>query len=167
MKTYISVLAAALLLASAGLALAAHGKAGLWNVSTTMATPNIQMPPEALAQMKAMGMKMPGGQTVTTQICMTQAEVDSDKPPAMQRGDSGCTTNITSKSATAVTAQMVCNGQMQGTGHIEIAYSGTSHYEGSYDFKGVTEGHPMEMSSSFKGDWLKADCGAAKPYSSK
>ncbi|HWY61781.1 MAG TPA: DUF3617 domain-containing protein [Rhizomicrobium sp.] len=167
MKRHISLLAAMLLLASAGLALAAHGKAGLWNVSTTMAAPNIQMPPEALAQMKAMGMKMPGGQTVTTQICMTQAEVDSDKPPQMQRNDAGCTSNITSKSASGMTAEMVCNGQMQGAGHIEIAYSGTGHYEGSYTFKGAMQGRPVETSSSFKGDWLQADCGAVKPYSPK
>jgi hypothetical protein len=166
MKTHISLLAAALVLASAGLALAAHGKAGLWSVSTTMAAPNVQIPPEALAQMKAMGMKMPGGQTVTTQICMTQADVDADKPPAMQR-DSGCTSNITSKSTSSITAEMVCSGQMQGSGHIQIAYSGDSHYEGSYTFKGVMEGHPMETSSNFKGDWVKADCGAVKPYTAK
>jgi len=165
MKTHTSLLVAALLLASAGLALAGHGKAGLWNVSTTMAAPNVQIPPQALAQMQAMGMKMPGGQTVTSQICMTQADVDADKPPSVQRD--GCTSNITSKSASSVTAEMVCNGEMQGSGHVQIAYSGESHYEGSYTFKGVMRGHPVETSSNFKGDWVKADCGAVKPYSAK
>ena len=48
-----------LLLLRPALALAAHGKAGLWNVSTTMNMANMQMPPEAMAQMKKAGVAMP------------------------------------------------------------------------------------------------------------
>lgn len=167
MKTQVSLLAFVLVLTSAGLALAGHGKAGLWNVSTTLGMANVQIPPEALAQMKAMGMKMPGGQTVNSQICMTQAQVDSDTTPEMQRNDTGCTSKITSRTTAAVTADMVCNGQMKGTGRMQVSYSGDSHYEGSYDFKGTMEGRPVETSSSFKGDWVKADCGAVKPFAPK
>ena len=65
-------------------ALAGHGKAGLWNITTSMEMANMpQMPPEAMAMMKARGMKMPGmGQPMTSQICMTQEQVNADMPPA-------------------------------------------------------------------------------------
>ena len=35
-----------------GVAFAAHGKAGLWNISTIMDMGGMQMPPEAMAKMK-------------------------------------------------------------------------------------------------------------------
>ena len=156
----------ALLVLAPGAALAAHGKAGLWNVSTSMNMPNMQVPPEALAQMKKMGVKMPSARTVTSQMCMTQAEVDSDKPPPM-RNDTGCTTHIVSQTASSMTAEMVCSGEMKGNGQMQISYSGSEHYAGSYNFKGNTSGQPMNMSSTFKGDWVKTDCGALKPYGGK
>lgn len=163
MRNRLSLLAAIILLSSSGLALAAHGKAGLWSVSTIMGGMTMQIPPEALAQMKAMNMKMPDNQTIVSQMCMTQAEVDADKPPAMDRGKEHCTTNVTSKSASSMTADTVCTGEMQGTGHVQISYTGDTQYAGSYSFKGVAQGNPVSMSSSFKGQWLKADCGSVKP----
>jgi len=149
-----------------GAALAAHGKAGLWNVSTTMNMSNVAIPPEAMAQMKKMGVKMPTARSFVSQTCMTQAEVDSDKPPPM-RNDNGCTTRVVNQTASSMTAQMVCTGEMKGTGRMQISYSGKEHYSGSYDFKGNMNGQPMDMSSSFKGDWVKADCGTVKPYVAK
>ncbi len=153
----------ATLLLTPGAALASHGKAGLWNVSTTMNMPNMQIPPEAMAQMKKAGVAMPTAHTFMSQICMTQAEVDSDKPPPM-KNDTGCTTRILNKSASSMTAEMVCTGEMKGTGQMQISYSGAEHYAGSYNFRGNMNGRPMDTSSSFKGDWVKADCGTVKPY---
>ena len=164
-KMLIGLSAAALALVP-GAALAAHGKAGLWNVSTTMNMPNMQIPPEAMAQMKKAGVAMPTAQTFTSQICMTQAEVDSDKPPPM-KNDTGCTSHMVSQTASSMQAEMACTGEMKGNGQMQISYSGAEHYVGSYNFRGSMKGHPMDMSSSFKGDWVKADCGAVKPYTAK
>lgn len=157
---------AAVLLLSPGAALAAHGKAGLWNITTSMSMPNMpQMPPEAAAMMKqrGMNMKMPGMEPITTQICMTQADVDTDIPPRTGDRDESCQTHVISKTDSSMTADMICTGRMQGTGHMQVSYSGAEHYSGSYSFKGSMEGRPNEMTSSFKGDWVKADCGAVKP----
>ncbi|HXS05715.1 MAG TPA: DUF3617 domain-containing protein [Rhizomicrobium sp.] len=158
----IGLVAAAIILAP-GAAFAGHGKAGLWNVSTTMDMGGMQVSPEAMARMKAMGVKMPSAQTFSSQICMTQAEVDSDKLPPMGRNDTGCTNHIVSQTGTAITAEMVCNGEMKGTGRLQIAYSNPEHYAGTYSFKGAVHGHDMSTTSSFKGDWVKVDCGAMKP----
>lgn len=164
-KLLIGLSAAALLL-SPGIALAGHGKAGLWNVSTTT-NMAMQMPPEAMEQMKKMGMKMPSARTFASQICMTQAEVDSDKLPPMGKNESGCTSHLVSQTGSSMTAQTVCNGEMKGSGQMQISYSGAEHYAGSYSFKGNMNGQPIDTNSSFKGDWVKADCGAVKPYIAK
>ena len=163
---YLIGLAAAALILAPGAALAGHGKAGLWNVSTTM-NMAMRMPPEAMEQMKKMDVKMPTARAFTSQICMTEAEVDSDKLPPMGKNESGCTSHIVSQTGSSMTAQTLCNGDMKGSGRMQISYSGAEHYTGSYSFKGNMSGQPMDTSSSFKGDWVKADCGAVKPYVAK
>lgn len=160
---HIMIAAACLLVLTPGAALAGHGKAGLWNVTTTM-NMAMSLPPAALAQMKASGMKMPGARTVASQMCMTQAEVDAGVPPAMHDRSMDCDTHVTSQTASSMTADMVCRGRMNGTGHTQIAYKGNEHYAGSYSFNGAMEGQPISNSMTFRGDWLKADCGAVKPY---
>jgi hypothetical protein len=159
------LLIAALTVVAPGVALAAHGKAGLWNITMTMSMPDMpQMPPEAMAMMKARGMKMPGMDPITTQICMTQADVDNDTLPPSRNNEENCQPHILSKTATSMTADMVCTGRMQGTGHIEVSYAGPEHYSSSFSFKGAMEGHATAMSSTSKGDWVKADCGSVKPF---
>jgi hypothetical protein len=169
----ILIASAALLLLSPGVALAGHGKAGLWNISTTMSMPEMpnmpNMPPEAMAMMKQRGMSMPGmGQPMVTQICLTQADVDADRPPEMNRRETNCDTKVDSMTPTSMSVTSVCKGtNMEGTGHMQVSYSSAEHYQGSYSFKGNMEGHPSAMSSTFKGDWVKADCGNVKPFARK
>jgi Protein of unknown function (DUF3617) len=144
-------------------ALASHGKVGLWEITTTMNMGGVQMPdmsklpPEAQAQMKKMGVHM-SGNTVTTQHCMTAAEVAQDKPPAMQHAKD-CTLEHVSVSNGSMSADMVCHGQMEGTGHIQVSYSGAAHYTGSMKMTGTAQGHPVSMSNTFEGHWVSPDCG--------
>lgn len=163
-KAFLIGLSAAALMLAPGAALAGHGKAGLWTVTTSIGgMSDAQLPPEAMARMKEMGMKMPSMQSVASQICMTQAEVDSDALPPVGKNDMGCTSHVLSQTANSMSAETVCNGEMKGTGRMQISYSGAEHYAGSYNFKGTIHDRPMETSSTFKGDWVKADCGAVKP----
>lgn len=143
-------------------ALASHGKAGLWSVTMTMDMPGRQMPsipPEAMARMKAMGIEMPVGHAITTQRCMTDAEVNSDTPPAIQRPQSGCKMTNTKFQGHTMSADMVCTGEMQGEGHFMVTYDSPEHYNGKMTFKGTEQGHPANMSNTFDGKWLSADCG--------
>lgn len=163
-KAFLIGLSAAALMLAPGAALAGHGKAGLWTVTTSIGgMSDAQLPPEAMARMKEMGMKVPSMQSVASQICMTQAEVDSDALPPVGKNDMGCTSHVLSQTANSMSAETVCNGEMKGTGRMQISYSGAEHYAGSYNFKGTIHDRPMETSSTFKGDWVKADCGAVKP----
>jgi hypothetical protein len=157
------ICAIACLLVAPGVAYAAHGRVGLWNVTTSMSMAMPQIPPEALAQMKARGIKMPNGQSFTSQICMTAAEVNADKPPSMGRENTGCQWGNIHTSASGMTGDLVCTGQMKGHGSMQVSYTGNTHYSGQYSFQGNVEGQTQDMKSTFTGDWVKTDCGVVKP----
>lgn len=152
------VVAAAIPLA----ALASHGKAGLWKITATMHMAGMQMPqlsPQELAQMKAMGVHIPTGNTFTMQHCMTAAEVSADVPPSSQRPQSGCKTTNVKVVGHTMTADMVCSGDMKGEGHFNVTYDSPEHYSGQTTFKGTMEGRPSDTTNSFDGTWVSADCG--------
>src|ERR1700761_3713007 len=162
-RTSLALIAASLVLVPAG-AFAAHGKAGLWTVTTTMHMAGMpQIPPQALEMMRARHMPIPG-EPSTIQMCMTQEQVNADKPPAMNNRDESCDTKVINASPGLMESEITCHGHMNGTGHVKISWRGNEHYEGTYDFKGVMEGQPREMSSHYVGDFVKADCGSVKPF---
>lgn len=145
-------------------AVASHGKVGLWEITSHMSMPNMSanIPPEALARMKAMGMSMPGNQTFTSQHCMTAEEVASEKPPT-PRSNSDCTMANMSHDAHNFTADMTCSSErMQGHGHVAVSFDSDEHYSGTYTFTGTAEGHPQNMTYNFEGRWISADCGSVK-----
>ena len=145
-------------------AFASHGKVGLWEVTTHMNMPNMManIPPEALARMKAAGVNMPNNQTYTSQHCMTAAEVAEDKPPPMRNSEDCKMSNMSHDSHT-FTADMICNTErMQGNGHLSVNFDSSEHYAGSYTFSGTTEGHPQNMTYNFEARWISADCGNVK-----
>jgi hypothetical protein len=148
-------------LIAAGPALAAHGKVGLWNVVSTV---QVTLSPDITAQMKKSGVTLPAPLPTTVQMCMSKEEVESNTPPHLDSAATGCDTKLLVQTPQLMRAAITCKGQMKGTGRIEVAYDGAEHYSGSYSFKGTSYGRATNMSTSFKGDWVKADCGKVKPY---
>jgi hypothetical protein len=143
-------------------AMAKQGKVGLWNVTSST---DVTLPPQVAAALKKAGQSLPAARPMTVQMCMSQAEVDSSEPPHLDSKATGCVTKTTRQTASEMTATMTCNGDMKGSGSIQISYSGNEHYAGSYSFKGTSFGSPANITTRFKGDWVKADCGSVKPYS--
>jgi len=120
-------------------ALAAHGKAGLWSSTTTV-------------DMKGMP-----SQTRTTTYCMTPAEVNSDAP---SNRNPDCKYQNVQVSGQSFSADMVCTGQFNATGHFQSTYDSDTHYTATIAMN--TSG--MSMTNRIEGKWLKADCaGAAHP----
>ena len=117
-------------------ALAAHGKAGLWSSTTTATIPGMSP------------------QTNTTTYCMTPAQVNSDAPMG---GNPDCTYQNVQVSGQTYTADMVCKGQFNATGHFASSYAGDSHYSATMTIN--TGG--MTMTNSIVGHWVKADCAGA------
>jgi|GEM_PF-583889 hypothetical protein len=148
-----------------------HGRPGLWTITTTMkmgAMP--QMPPQVLEMMKKRGVPGMGGGPVVSQICMTPQDVNEGAAAAQrmrQQHQVNCTPRVLSESASSVTTEITCHGNMEGTGRSQISWRGDSHYEGDYSFKGSMHGQPNEMSSHYVGEFVKADCGSVKPFSAR
>ena len=162
-RSLISTLMGTALILTPGIAFAAHGRAGLWTVTSTMETPNMPaIPPQAMEMMKARGAPMPG-QPFTTQMCMTQEMVNADKPPATHNADVSCDTKVLSTTPSAMHAQVTCKGRVNGTGDMQMSWRGTDHYESTYSFQGTAEGRPQNMVQHATGDFVKADCGSVKP----
>jgi hypothetical protein len=143
-----------------GLALAAHGKAGLWEITTTTNMPNMpQMSPAQIAQMQAMGMHMPMGQAMTVQHCMTASEVASD---SLRPARNDCTYSNVKLVGHTFSGDEICHGNFEGQGHFSVTYDSDEHYSGSTSMSGSANGHMMSVSNSFEGKWVSADCGGVK-----
>ena len=157
-----AALAAALVL-FASPALASHGKAGLWEITSTTSGMAAQLPPDVQARMKAHGIKMPATNTFTLQHCMTPAEVSMDKPPPMGRGAQFCKVRNMKVAGQSISADMVCSGRnVQGGGHFTMLYDSPEHYAGKMSFNMNTGGHAMAMTSTMEGRWIGASCGTVK-----
>jgi hypothetical protein len=165
LRSLSTLIAASLVLVPAA-AFGAHGRVGLWTVTSTMQMSNMpQIPPEALAMIKARHMPVPGsGEPATVQMCMTQEQVNADKPLPMSNRDERCDTKVLNQTGSQVEAQITCHGHMEGVGHLKMSWRGTDHYDSDYSFKGIMEGRPQEISTHSTGDFVKADCGSVKPF---
>jgi len=144
-----------------------HGKPGLWATTVDMSFSKggpPPIPPEQLEKMKQMGIKLPFGEPVTTNICITPEQAAQDEPPKPEQQDKSCQVQNLKHSGNSFSGEMVCNGAMQGSGHFESTYVGDESYNGKMDFAGTTKRGEIAMSNKFSGKWLGADCGTVKPF---
>ena len=145
-------------------ATASHGRVGLWSMSVTMGgdhppMPDMsQLPPEAQARMRAMGMSM-GGNTMTVRHCMTAEEVASDMPHMDPRATHDCEMTNVHHDGHSFSADMVCNKGFIGSGHMMFSFDGDSHYTGDVAMNGTADGHPMNQHEKIDAHWISADCG--------
>jgi hypothetical protein len=120
-------------------AFAAHGKAGLWESTTTVT------------------MKDTPPQSRTATFCMTPEEVAQEVSPPSEPS-SPCTYTNVSRSGNAVSADMVCTAPMAGTGRYSATYDSETHYTSTVAV--ALQG--TSMTNSVEGHWVKADCAGAQ-----
>lgn len=161
-----SILSAAIIAIAAlpGIAQAAHRVPGQWEVTTQMhfVQGGIQIPPEAMAQMKARGIKIPNfGAPHTFKQCLTVEEAARDKHPDFSQ-DKGCTSQNAKWSGDHFHADITCGGS-EGPRHGVIdgsigsggkSYAGTFRMEGDDPHMG---GH-FVMQGQSSGKWLGPTC---------
>ena len=124
-----------------------------------------QMPPEAMAMMKARGMQDAGRAAHHHPDLHDPEQVNADKPPAISnREDVKLRHQGAQPSPTAMHTEITCHGRMEGIGQMQMSWRGNEHYEGTYSFKGSIGGRPQDMTTHYTGDFVKADCGSVKPY---
>lgn len=140
-----------------GLSAWAQGrKAGLWEVTANMIWQQSPFP-------AGMG---PMGRPHTTQVCVTQEQIDKfGTVPPQTRGD--CQVNDVVKNSNGMSAELVCTGPMSGKGDIRASWSEDSHSSATVHFVGAMQMGPkstpvewtVESTSVYKGP----DCGSVKP----
>ena len=146
---------------------AGPGKAGLWDVTTqinfTKGGP--QIPPAQLEKMKQMGIDLPFGKPVTSKVCVTPEMAARDEAPRPVREKDGCEMKNYNRSGSTITADMVCNGNMKGTGKLKVNYDSNASYNGTMDFNGTEpQSGAVEMHNAFSGKWISDSCGTVKPF---
>ncbi|HVU20623.1 MAG TPA: DUF3617 domain-containing protein [Rhizomicrobium sp.] len=150
-----------LLAAGAGPALALHAKPGEWQIVMKINLSGMpEIPPAQLAKMRAMGIHLPlGGDAMTVTHCITPSEAAMDKIPAMTKDrQKYCAMQNMKTSANGMSADMICTGKVQGSGHMDVHFDSPEHYAGKVSMNVVANGHPMNSSSTFDATWLSADC---------
>jgi hypothetical protein len=143
---------------------AAHRVPGQWEVTTTMhfVQGGIRIPPEAMAQMKAHGIKMPDfGAPHTFKHCLTAEQAARDDHPDFGENKQ-CTSQNAKWSGDHFHADVTCSGN-GGTRHGVIdgdignggkSYAGTFKMEGDDPHMG---GH-FVMEGQSSGKWLGPTC---------
>jgi hypothetical protein len=167
-KTRVSFLLGCCLFAVVALAWAqAVRKPGLWEMTANMTWQQSPMPP---GMTMPAGMKNPfSGTTTTTQSCLTQAQIDKYGAP-MPQSRSGCQiANVVLKTS-SMTADWVCNGQMNGKGSLESAWPDGNVAKGKVHFVGTMQSGkgtmPVEFTINSTSIYKGPDCGSVKPMPS-
>jgi hypothetical protein len=136
-------------------------KPGLWEITTTMTLQQSPMPP---------GMPAPpgspfGGGPHTTQVCLTQAQIDRYGAPMPQQRDCQVT-DVVLKPA-GMTASLVCSGRTNGTGTVESNWSEPDHARGKVHFVGTIQAgpnsRPIEWTTESVSVYKGPDCGSVQP----
>jgi len=153
------------LMAAAALLFAqANRKPGLYDVTSTMTWQQSPLPPGV--QMPAGANSPFGGGPRTSQVCITQQMIDKYGGAIPQsRGD--CQLKNVNQTATGMTADYVCTGQMNGSGKVEGSWNESGQSHSKVHFSGTMQMGPrstpiewtMESTSTFKA----SDCGNVKP----
>jgi hypothetical protein len=157
-----------LLLCGAAVAADVPLNTGLWEMQMTVSMAGIQIPPEAIAKMKAMGMNPPGqASTQTRQMCVTEQTLA--KFGDMSNANDKCRQENAQKSARGMSFDIVCTSpQNNGRGHVDIVFDDRTHAHGSFHMSGTHatssgQSIPVDLDGTQTGRWLSNDCGAVKP----
>ncbi len=159
------LLLTAMLFPAAALAAGAM-KPGLWEM--TMKSDALkdvpQIPKEQLEQMRRMGIEVPqmSGGAIVSKVCVTP-QMAASQAPGLGEMEMGCKPKNTKHSGASYSADIVCNGDLKGTGKVSGKFEGGERYTSVYEFKGTMHGQPVNHRQESSGRWLAKDCGSVRP----
>jgi hypothetical protein len=164
-----SILTAAgvVMLAAPIAALAAHGKAGLWQLTVTiggnnsMHMPDLsKLPPDVQARIRAAGVGM-GGNSITARHCLSAQDIAMNKLPSMGSHGKDCTVSNVSETGSHMSADITCSAHFVGSGHVQADWDSDEHYTAEVDITGNANGQPVTSTEKIEGRFLSAQCGAS------
>jgi hypothetical protein len=141
------------------LASAQARKTGLWEMTSTTTWQQSPMP-------AGMANSPTAPTTRTTQVCLTQQQIDKYNAiiPSMT---AGCHLTNVVKKANGMTGDMICTGRMSGKATLESSATDSEHATGKMHFVGSIElggtSKPIEWTANSNSVFKSPDCGAVKP----
>ena len=136
-------------------------KPGLWETTSTM---TLQQSPFPAGMPNSPNSPFGGGPR-TTQVCLTQEQIDKYGAPTPASHDCQIT-NVVLKPH-GMTADMVCSGRTTGKGIVESTWSEDGTATGTVHFVGTIQAgpqpRPIEWTSHSTSVYKGADCGSVKP----
>lgn len=133
-------------------------KPGLWEMTTNQTWQQSPFPP---------GMPNPmGNGPRTTQVCVTQEQLDKYGAVVPQQSRYCQVTNVVKK-PNGMTADMECTGPMSGKGTLESSWTDPDHAKGKVHFTGEihmgSNTKPIEWTAESNSVFKSSDCGNVKP----
>ncbi len=164
-KSFFVIGAALSLCVSMSTQAATQQKPGLWasTVKIDMGGGFPQIDPAMLEQMEMAGVELPFAKPVTTNICLTAEQVAQQVLPDLNDPQSGCSSKNVKRDGDNVSGTIECNGDIKGTGDIQMSLLSAESYSGVSNFNGNAQGMPVTMKTEFSGKWLGSDCGNVQP----
>jgi hypothetical protein len=130
------------------------GKAGLWEVTTTMTWQ------KAPAVRTGVHGGPPAAGSHTTSVCLTQAMVDAGALLPQSRGECYIQNKVVKPGS--LTANYVCTGKMKGMGSLESNIPDLEHVNGSIHFVGTLlvdqHSEPIEWTATSNALFKSAQC---------
>jgi len=125
-------------------------KPGLWQVTTQMS-------------MSGGPMNMPQMPAHTSQVCVTQAMIDKYGGPYSNPQNAQCQLSDVSLTATGMTANLTCTGQMSMSGTVQIVFVDANTTKTTVNMAMQMGANSMNMTSVSTGTYKGPDCGNVKP----
>ena len=145
-------------------------KMGLWQNTATNTMTGLQLPPDVVAKLQAMGRPVPGAapRTIVTQSCVTPETWQKSFTNMQQSKD--CQITNLHQSATGMSGDMACT-TAEGTskGHLEATFASQEKMNGKMHMEITTarQTQPIVMDMTFDSVYQGADCKGVSPDSPK
>ena len=145
-------------------------KMGLWETTDIATITGMQLPPDVVEKLKAMGRPIPGSEPHTTVIqgCLTPERWRENFAKAQQNQD--CHMKNLKEDSSGMSADIDCKSEHgASTGHIQMTYDSTEKVQGTVHMEMTSERNPqpividMKLSSVYQGP----DCKGVSPDSAK
>ena len=125
-------------------------KPGLWEVTSSMSM-------AGMPQMAQMG-------SHTTQVCVTQAMIDKYGGPTSNPQTGNCHMTNVQLTASGMTANMSCSGQMNMTGTVQTTFVDANTTKTTVTMAMTTgNGQTMNMTTQATATYKGSDCGSVQP----
>jgi hypothetical protein len=125
-------------------------KPGLWEVTTQM---SMTGGPAGMPQMPSH----------TTQVCVTQAMIDKYGGPYSNPQQGNCQVTNVQLTASGMTANLTCSGQMKMTGTVQTAFVDANTTKTTVQMTMAMGPNTMNMTTQATSVYKGSDCGSVKP----